>query len=184
MYGFNSGHFFSNIASRNIPFEVVLAADTRPSGRALMEIFLKCPTVLVSSDDILQTTKAFTIASTVLHGYFIHSHRFLQSSTRPKFWKTQASIIKALQCQQGLVVFTATIHPEWDLTPVTAFKNSLKHGGWILSDHNIYYPNFGDSIADSAMFIMGVQRTCSQYNIPIICPIPPAVSGRNLWEFA
>ena len=37
MSGFNSGHFFSNIVSQNIPFVVILAADTRPCGRALLK---------------------------------------------------------------------------------------------------------------------------------------------------
>ena len=106
VYGFNSGHFFSNLASRNIPFYDVLAADTRPSGRALLKQFVKCPTVSVSLEDPLQAIKASRITSTV-HGYFIHLHRSLQSSTQLKFWKTQAAIIKVLQPQRGLMIFVA-----------------------------------------------------------------------------
>ena len=68
MYSFNSGHFFSNIVSQNIPFVVVLAADTRRCGGALLKKFARCPTVAVSSGDLLQTIKASSITSTV-HGY-------------------------------------------------------------------------------------------------------------------
>ena len=108
------------------------------------------------------------------------------SSTYPKFWKTQAAIIKALQSQQGPMIFVAHIHPEC-ITQVTAFKKSLKRGGWILSEHDIYYPNFGDSIACSAMFIISIKCTCSHNRAPIICPTPPTISGRTLiatWETA
>ena len=37
MYVFNSGHFFPNLASWNIPFVVVLAADIRHCRRALLK---------------------------------------------------------------------------------------------------------------------------------------------------
>ena len=94
------------------------------------------------------------------------------------------AIIKALQLKKDIVIFTAHIHPECDPTPVTAFKKSLKQGGWILSKHDVYYPDFGDSVADSAMLIMGIQRTCSQYNMPIVCPTPPDVPGSTPGEFA
>jgi hypothetical protein len=183
MYGFNSGHFFSNLESRNIPFVVVLAADTRPCGRALLKQFARCPTIAVSSDDLLQTIKASPVTSTV-HGYFVHSHRFLLSSTQSKFWKTQSAIIKALQLQRGMMIFIAHVHPECDITPITAFKGTLKRGGWSLSEHYVYYPNFGDSVADSAMFIIGVQRACSSSKAPIVCPTPPAVAGKKLGDFA
>ena len=41
IHGFDSGHFFSTMASHNMPFDVVIAADIRPSGRALFKQFSK-----------------------------------------------------------------------------------------------------------------------------------------------
>ena len=83
------------------------------------------------------------------------------------------------------MIFVAHIHPECEITPIAAFKKSLKRGGWTLYEHYIFYPNFGDSVADSAMFIIGIQRTFSNNKAPILCPTPtpPAVTGRTLWEF-
>ena len=93
------------------------------------------------------------------------------------------AIVKALQLQRGLVIFTAHIHPECDLTPVAAFKKFLKRGDWILSEHGVYYPNFWDSIADSSMFIIGIQRTYSYNRVIVVCLTPPDISGRTLGEF-
>ena len=37
VYGFNSGHFLPTVHTHNLPFELLLAADTRPQGRALFK---------------------------------------------------------------------------------------------------------------------------------------------------
>ena len=43
VYGFNTGHFIDN--DGRLPIQAVLAADVRPSGRAMFKKFTTCPKI-------------------------------------------------------------------------------------------------------------------------------------------
>jgi hypothetical protein len=83
VYGFNSGHFTTHRGAA--PFHVALAADTRPCGRALFKQISHCPTITESADGLLNCIASSEARSTI-HGYCIHSHRFLRRETEKKFW--------------------------------------------------------------------------------------------------
>ena len=100
VYGFNSGHFVAHRGS--YPFQTALAADTQPCGRALFKQFTGCPIIADWADGLLQSVASSKAAST-LHGYCIHSHRFLRRETEKKFWSVQAAIIRALRNKRGLI---------------------------------------------------------------------------------
>ena len=54
IYGFNTGHFFSTITKRNLPFQTVWACDPYESNRALFKEFApSCPHVLPSAASLL-----------------------------------------------------------------------------------------------------------------------------------
>ena len=85
IYGVNSGHFFSTLASNNLPFEVDLAVDTRPLGRALFKQFRNCSTNCASSADLLRVITASPITATVHDAHLIQSQRFLKADTQRSF---------------------------------------------------------------------------------------------------
>ena len=46
VYGFNCGHFVSSIQSKNLPFDILLAADVFLAGRAMFQEFTSCSAIL------------------------------------------------------------------------------------------------------------------------------------------
>ena len=112
VYGFNSGHFLP--LNHRSPFDIVLAADTRPSDRALFKQFPHCPSILNSADELLKGILSSTHSSTI-HGYFIHAHRFQEHKTEQTFWGVQSAIVRVLRSKQGLQVFWVFIHPSCDM---------------------------------------------------------------------
>ena len=182
VYGFNNGHFFSTMSIRNLPFRIVLAADTRPSGRALFKEHTNCPHIADSSAGLLQHIVSSKVTSPI-HGYFIHSHRFLLAQTQVDFWRIQSAIVRALQTQRRLQIFVAHVHPDCDHAPITSFRRSLTRTGWILSSTDVYFPQFGDSIADGAQFIIGLHRTASSNHDRILLPTPPPSKPSPLAQF-
>ena len=96
VYGFNSGHFVSTMRSRGLPFDIVLAADITKEGRALFSEFTSCNQVLGGVKELYNHIRASGDAS-VVHGYLIHSHKFVSSSLTRDFWQLQASIVIELR---------------------------------------------------------------------------------------
>ena len=78
VYGFNSGHLISTHAAP--PFQVTIAADTYQCGRSLFKQITGCPVISDSADDLLRCINASS-AKSIIHGYCIHSHRFLKRET-------------------------------------------------------------------------------------------------------
>ena len=96
IYGFNSGHLFSTIASHNMAFELILAANICPSGHALFKQFSKYPSICDSYADLLRVITASQITVNV-HVYLIHTQRILKTDTQRSFWLAQTRVVKALQ---------------------------------------------------------------------------------------
>ena len=179
VYGFNSGHFVSSLLGPSAADEIVLAADTRPVGRALFSEFTKCPVVLDSAIKLLERINLST-ASTTIHGYLLHAHRFLHHDTQRRFWKTQIQLIKALQTKRRLQVFVAHLHVDCDEMYVEQFVRSVARSGWVVSRQGVYYPDFGDSIADQGTFLIGIHRTTTAKPAAIRLPTPPATPSKRL----
>ena len=83
VYGFNSGHFTTHRGDP--PFQIAIAADSRPCGRALFKQISGCPKIAASADGLFQYVASSKATSTI-HGYCIHSHRFFKRDTEKKFW--------------------------------------------------------------------------------------------------
>ena len=126
VYGFNSGHFINRYAMPS--FQVAMAADTRPCGRALFKKFTGCPVIADSADGLLQTIAAST-AKSLLHGYCIHSHRFLKNETEKKFWAVQAAIVRALREKRGIIALCVYIRPACDMALAAGFRCAVQRTG-------------------------------------------------------
>ena len=151
VYGFNTGHFASTSYRNHQTLDIVLAADSRRCGRAMFKQFTNCPQITDSATELLQIIQASSATSTI-HGYWLHSHRFLHSSTELAFWKLQSAIIRALHAKRSLRVLLVHIHPECNMAIVDGFKRSISRVGWTLTLVDTSFPDFGDSVAGHATF--------------------------------
>jgi hypothetical protein len=96
IYGFNTGHFFSTILKRNLPFQTVLACDPYESNHALFREFAQsCPHVLPSTASLLDHIRGSGDSGSI-DGYIIHLHRYQSSKPASAFWSIQASIVAQL----------------------------------------------------------------------------------------
>ena len=111
--GLDSGYKVSTIKSIDTPIVIEIAADTSRNGRALFRQFTRCHSIVDSSNSLLKLIQASVDASS-LHGFWVHSHCFLQRSTEQLFWRTQGAIIRLLAKKRSLSVFVARIHSECD----------------------------------------------------------------------
>jgi hypothetical protein len=97
IYGFNTGHFFSTISKRNLPFQTVLACDPYESNRALFREFAPlCSHVLPSAASLLDHIRGSGESGSI-DGYIIHSHCYQSSKPALAFWNIQAFIVAQLR---------------------------------------------------------------------------------------
>ena len=75
IYGFNSGHFISTLASTNMGIDIVLCADPLPTGRAMFKQFTSSPVIETSTDGLVKYLSSINNRCQI-HGYFFHSHEF------------------------------------------------------------------------------------------------------------
>ena len=64
-----------------------------------------------------------------------------------------------------------------------SFKKSLQRSGWLMSSTDIYYPDVGDTIADSAAFMLGIHKAATGNHTPIRVAMPPIVHPDPLASF-
>ena len=102
-----------------------------------------------------------------MHCYCIHSHRFLKRETERTFWSVQAAIVKQLRESRSLSIIWVYIHTSCDANLVTSFKRTLQKSGSRISVTNAYYPDLGDSVADSGTFILGVHKSATSNHAAI-----------------
>ena len=122
VYGFNSGHFVST--RYPLPFQVAMAADPLPNGRAMFKKFAHCTSITDSADGLLQMVTS-SKANSLVHGYIIHSHKFAKRATEEKFWKVQAAIVRALRSSRNLISLCVYIHHSCDMVLANGFKNAI-----------------------------------------------------------
>ena len=182
IYGFNSGHFISRNSSQPVSFDVALAADTRQCGRAMFKQFTRSPLIANSASDLLRAVTASKATSTV-NTYVIHTHRFLFGTTEKNFWSTQAAIVRALRSNRGLTVLVIYVQKECDSSLVNGFRRANSRVGWIFSSTDVYYPDYGDSVADSGTVLLGVHRGATANHLPLMLPTPPRTHVPPLESF-
>ena len=180
VYGFNSGHFTSTYVAA--PFKVAVAADTRQYGRALFKQITGCPVILDSADDLLRCINASSNKS-IIHGYFIHSHRFLKHETEQKFCTVQAFIVRALSANRGLIYVWVFVNPSCDMTLACGLRRAIQWILWILSTNDVYYPDLGDTVSDSGTLFIGVHKGSTVPHAPVRVVFPPITKPKLLTSF-
>jgi hypothetical protein len=174
IYGFNTGHFFSTISKRNLPFLTVLACDPYKSNRALFREFApSCPHVLPSAASLLDHIRGSGDSGSI-NGYIIHLHCYQSSEPASAFWNIQASIVAQLCLIRHLHICVAFVHPDHDGRAVTKFCLQLKSSGWILSSTKCFFPHYGDSVAGHLSVIIAVHDSTQSKVEPLLLRTPPS----------
>ena len=88
---FNSGHIFSSIISKALHFDVLIAANPEPCGRALFHDIGNVHIVLYSSHDLLSRIASRKM-NYIVGGYIIHCPRTLRHGSHTTFWCLQGNI--------------------------------------------------------------------------------------------
>ena len=125
VYSFSNEHFSSTVATRNLPFTIILACDPTEKGRSLFYEFAGAATVFGSGNDLLNHIRVSGDQSTI-SGYLINSYQFQISEVTTKFWKLQLSIIVQLRLIRSLSVIVAVVIPDHDGHSVKMFIRGLK----------------------------------------------------------
>ena len=84
LWGANSVHFLTTIASAGLLFDVLLVYDTRDQGRNLIKQFWFFSTIL-SDNSYLFWNLQSTLDDSHIHGYIFHSYRCHDRLTQVKF---------------------------------------------------------------------------------------------------
>ena len=182
VYGFNNGHFLSTWQRRNLPFHVALCADPHSQGRALFKEFSDCNTIVSGLKQLLDHVRS-SPSTARLHGYLIHSPRFLTSTSTIGFWRMQASVVTQMLSTRSLSTFVAFMHPDNDSAGVDDFIRILKREGWRISSNQIYFPDYGDSIASYTFVVFGVHKSSDTVVEPIALRPPPQITPAPLASF-
>ena len=182
VYGFNNGHFFNSLFLRDYPFQVVLACDSHEPGRALFREFTSCTHILSGLKQLLDHVRSAPSTS-IVHGFLLHSPRFLNIEATRAFWKMQASVITQLRLTRSLAVFVAFVHPDNDTACVDAFKSALRRASWKITTTMVSFPTIGDSIASSSTVIFGVHTAAAPSVKPIKPIVPPSREPSPLARF-
>jgi hypothetical protein len=147
VYGFNDGHFSSTITDLGMPFCVVLACDPYANGRALFKEVSLCPNILSSAPALLDHIRASGVTSPMT-GYVIHLHRYTSTEPTHRFWEIQAQIVIQLQIICALSMVVTFIYPDRDCCAVVInFTQRLRSDGWVISNTQIAFTSFGDSVS-------------------------------------
>ena len=180
VFGFGSGHFLP--LHHRTPINIAMAADIRPSGRAMFKKFADCPSISNSSDDFLQRLRS-SKASDTIHAYLLHTPRFRVAASEKAFWTTQSALVRTLRSKRNLQVFWAFIHPSCDMALAKSFRRSTGRAGWLISSTDVYFPQFGDSLAEGSTVYVGVHRGCTANHDNIRIAFPPPTVPKPLASF-
>ena len=75
------------------------------------------------------------------------------------------------------------VHPSCDMTMAVGFRHAVQRTGWTFSTTDVYYPDVGDTVADSGTFFVGVHKQASMDHSAIAVPFPPATKPKPLASF-
>ncbi len=121
-----------------------------------------------------------------LSGYVIHSKGFTTTKPTSRFGQIQAAIVKELRLVRSLSLVVAFVHPNHDSRAVShQFITRVKSDGWLVSDRQVSFTEFGDSIVDSCRLIIIVhshmEEKCSSLQIITPPSIPPKRLSSYQW---
>ena len=172
MYGVGSGHFISTITKNNLPFNIVLAVDVSVHGWPFIHLFAKCPRVVSGLEDMIVSIVSDVGFSVV--GYSIYSPRDMPPQQHDFFWIYQLQIIR--DCHQRFGLHSLIIHVN-DICPngpMRTFNQELLTDGWLLSNFQVYYPDFGNSIDSTAAIVLGIHSSTGATEEPTLI-LPPQI---------
>jgi hypothetical protein len=175
VYGFNDGHFSSTITDLGMPFCVVLACNPYANGQALFKEVSLCPTILSSAPALLDHIRASGVTSPMT-GYVIHSHRYTSTEPTHRFWETQAQIVIQLRIIRALSMVVAFVHPDHDCCAVGInFTQRLHSDGWVISDTQIAFTSFRDSVSGSCRLIDAIHSNAETDCCALEIKTPPQI---------
>ena len=183
VYGFNSGHFLTTISEKGMPFRIVLACNPYSNGRALFRSMTPCTHNFDGASALLDHVRSSGINSK-LTGYLIHSHQYSGLDTTSHFWDLRSQIVAQLRIICALSIVVACVHPDHDNRAVSnSFAKKLTADGWLVTEQQISFPNYGDSVVGVCRLIVAVHSNsapdCSLFEL---CP-PPQIPSRPLAQF-
>ena len=179
--GVNNGHSISTMATKNFRADIVLAvaADPSPSGRAVLKQFTSCPVIQDSTKGLLNVIASATTKSSV-HCYFFHSRQFELPKTDQAFWLEQVQLIRLLRIKRQLIAFGGFVHPSCNLSFVEKFSRILHRDKWIITQQDVKYCDFGDSIDNSAVFVFGIHKVATENHSKLLITNPPSQAPLQL----
>jgi hypothetical protein len=186
VYGFNCGHFISSIRLLGLPFAIVLASDDYAHSRSLFTELSACTGPILNGCTLLLDHIQTSKITSKLSGYVIHSKRFTTTEPTSRFWQLQAAIVKELRLVRSLSLVVAFVHPEHDSHAVShQFITRVKSDGWLVSNRQVSFTEFGDSVADSCRLIVAVhphtEEKCSPLHVITPPPVPPNCLSSYQW---
>jgi hypothetical protein len=182
VYGFNSGHFVSNILKHGLPFCITLGCNPFASGRALFKEVCECPTILSSAPALPDHVCGSGITAP-LAGYLIHSHRYSGTDPASKFWEVQANIVLQLHLIRNLSIVVAWVHPDHDGRSFSTFLTKLKASGWIATDSLLRFGAFNDTITVTHCLVMAIHSNVEERCKPLKLRIPPSGQAHQISSF-
>ncbi len=182
-YGFNSRHFVPAISNQGMPFCIVLACDPYSNGRSLFRSMTAYTHILDSALALLNCIRSLGITSK-LTSYLIPSHRYITSESTKHFWDIQSQIVAQLCTIRALSLVITFVHPEHDNRAVSLlFVKKLAVDGWVITDTNVSYPDYGDSVVGSCRLIVAVHSNTEPSCAVLALQPPPQVPSRPLTRF-
>jgi hypothetical protein len=182
VYSFSNSHFSSTIATRNLPLQITLACNPYESGQVLFQEFAPNARIFSSGNNLLNHIRP-SGQTLFISSYLINSYRFRTSKVTMSFWKLQLSIIAQLCLIHSLLTIVAVVIPDHDCRAVSAFVQSLTATHWKVTSRVVYYPDIGNSIADSCTIITAIHMSCTSTVNPIELKTPPPTLSQPLGSF-
>jgi hypothetical protein len=116
----------------------------------------------------------------------IHSHRYTSTEPTHHFWEIQVHIALQLHATRSLSIVVAVVHPDHNCRAVGVnFTQCLHSSGWVITNTQISFPSFGDSISGLCRLIIAVhsdtEEKCSPIEIITPPQLPPRPIARHIW---
>jgi hypothetical protein len=173
VYNFNNGHFSLTITELGILFKIVLACDPYANGCTLFTEISSCLTILSSVPVLLDHIRA-SGNTAPLAGYLIHSNWYTSTEPTHQFWEIQAHIVLQLHTICSLLMVMAFVHPNHNCRAVSVnFTQRLHSSGWVITDTQISFQSFGDSVLGMCRLIIVVHSNTDKNCGPLEIRTPP-----------
>lgn len=173
IHGYNCGHFMSSIQSRSLPFDIVLASDPTPQGRAQLQEFTTCRLIFNGVAAMFSHVRS-SGDTTKLDGYLIHPQSFATPQLTRDFWQLQLSLIVQLRKLRSLAIVVAFLPPTHDSRAANQFASGMKRDGWLGSSIDLYFPHYGDSVASNSTVLSFIHSNTEENATILRFATPPA----------